>query len=85
MAIAIRATFYRLEQTGNNTFALSNAFQDVVPVVDIGDIIPVNTLGGQDVGGFPYLYSKLVRSQPGLNQELFAMQTVLQLETLMNA
>lgn len=81
----IRGTFYRLEQTGNNTFGLMEAPVKTIQAIDIKEVIPVNVLGGPDIGGFGYLYSKLVLKQPGMNQELYALQTVLQLQTLFNS
>lgn len=81
----MRRTMYRLEQTGNNTFALQAVVLKDIQAVDIKEIVPVNVLGGADIGGFGYLYSKVTMKQPGLNQELYALQTVLQWQTDLNS
>ena len=85
MAVSIRGVFYRFEQTGNNTFAKTLSEEKVIPVVDIESINAVNVLGGSDIGGFGFIYSKVVLKQVGTGQELYAMQTVLQLQTAINA
>lgn len=81
----MRRTMYRLEQTGNNTFALQAVLLKDVQALDIKEIVPVNVTGGADIGGFGYLYSKVTMKQPGLNQELYALQTVLQWQTDLNS
>lgn len=85
MANVIRATFYRLEQTGDNTFAKTLSEEKTIQTLDIESVNAVNATGGSDVGGFGWLYSKVVLKQPGTGQELYAMQTVLQLQAAMNA
>lgn len=81
----IRRTFYRLEQTGNNTFVLSHVFLKDIQSTDIGSINPVNVLGGADIGGYGWLYSKVTLRDPAIEQELYCLQTVLQWETDLNA
>lgn len=82
---AMRGPFYRLEQTGRDTFALQGIVNEVVQSTDIKNIFPVNVLGGSDITGFGYLYSKVVYRQAGVNQEVYALQTVLQWDTNLNA
>lgn len=81
----IRSTFYLLEQTGLGTFALNSAPELDIQAIDILRVNPVNVAGGADLPGFGYLYSKVTLKQPGINQELYALQTVLQLQTLFNS
>lgn len=81
----IRRAMYRLEQTGNNTFALQAVLTKDIQALDIKEIVPVNVLGGADIPTFGYLYSKVTMKQPGLNQELYALQTVLQWQTDLNS
>lgn len=85
--LAIRGTFYRLEQLPGvaPTFALSSAPTMTLLAADIRRIDPVNVLGGADLGGFGYLYSKVTLKQAGLEQEFYALQTVLQLQAQINS
>ena len=87
MATSIRCTFYRLEQLPGNppTFALNSAPVKVILTADIRTVDAVNTLGGADIGGFGYLYSKVTLKQAGELQEMYALQTVLQLQTQINS
>jgi len=82
---SVRGPFYRLEQTGRDTFALTELLNEVVQSTDIKSIFPVNVQGGADITGFGYLYSKVVFRQAGLDQEVYALQTVLQWDTNLNA
>lgn len=85
--LSIRLTMYRLEQVAGvaPTFALVEAPVKTIQAIDIKSIEAVNALGGMDIGGFGYLYSKITMKLPGLLQELYAVQTVLQLQTLINS
>lgn len=83
--ILTRKTLYRLEQTGVDTFALNAAPLMDFLAADIKTIVPVNVLGGADIGGFGYLYSKVTLKQAGLQQEFYALQTVLQWQTEVNS
>lgn len=81
----IRRLFYRLEQIGNNSFALSIAVRKDIQSVDILNIVDVNTLGGADIGNFPYLYGKVTFRESGLQQEMYTLQSALQWETDLNS
>lgn len=91
MANNLRVTLYRLEQlpdtvSGIPQFAQAVAIRNkVIPVTDIRAIDSVNVLGGADLGKFPWLYSKITYRQAGVEQEAYAMQTVLQLQAAWNA
>lgn len=82
-----RKRLYRLEQIAgaSPTFVLAATVDKDIPFTDIKEITPVNVLGGPDIGGFGFLYSKVTLKQPGLNQELYALQTVLQWQTEQNS
>lgn len=85
MANAIRLRLYRLEQIGNNSFAVSGSEERDILTVDIKSVTAVNAIGGPDLGGAGYLYSKVTMDQPGLQQEAYALQTVFELQEAMNA
>lgn len=85
MANALRLRLYRVEQTGNNTFVKTADWPQDLLTADVKSVTPVNALGGPDLGGLGYLYSKITMKQPGLQQEAYALQTVLELQAAMNA
>lgn len=84
--LSVRVPLYRLEQIAgvSPTFALSMVTQPDIQALDIKRIDPVNASGGADIGGFPYLYSRVTMKQPGLQQEAYSLLTVLQWQSLIN-
>lgn len=87
MALVIRGTFYRLEQLPGRTpnFALSISPVKTLQTSAVRFVDPVNVLGAASLGNFGFLYSKVTMTQAGLEQELYALQTVQQLQQQMNA
>lgn len=88
--VAVRKTFYRLEQLAGGSplggtslpqFALNSVFNAAILATNIVKVDAVNALGGADLGGFPWLYSKVTFRQDGLMQEAYSLQTILQWET----
>ena len=84
--LSVRPLLYRLEQIAgaSPTFALSQVTQPDIQALDVKRIDPVNVLGGADIGGFPYLYSRVTLKQAGMQQEAYSLLTVLQWQTLIN-
>lgn len=64
---------------------VSMAFAKSIDVEDIDQLTKYNHLGGPSLAGLPYLYTKLTFKQPALNQEVYVMQTVANLDAAINA
>ena len=83
---AIAVHVYRVEY--NPVTALnyvSLAYPDSVMVTQVQDLLPVNVAGGSDLPGLPYLYCKVVKRQPGLEQEFYVMNSVQDIQNKLNA
>lgn len=83
---AIAVQVYRVEYnpvTALNYVSLS--YPDSLMVANIQDLLPVNVLGGQDLPGLPWLYCKVVKRTPGLQQEFFVMNSVQDIQNKVNA
>ena len=90
MANSIAIQVYRVEYNPN-TYAGTPAYQVILSYPytlntdNIAGLVPVNVAGGQDLTGLPYLYSKITEVQFGLEQELFVMNSVLDIQNKWNA
>lgn len=86
MQKAIAMQVYRIERgTDGLTNYVTLSYNQSLNTDDIDTIVPVNVLGGQDLLGLPYLYSKIILKQDGFDQELFVMNSVQDLQNKMNA
>ena len=86
MALAINLYVYRIERAGDGlTHFVTDAYPMVLTTDEIQSAVPVNVRGGQSVYGLPYLYGKIVLSQPWLQQELFVLDTIASLQGKMVA
>lgn len=87
MANQINLHAYRVEQLPNGTYGLNGVFAKAIKASDVKEVTPVNTLdaGAINLTGLGMLYGRIVESQPGLDQEFYVMQTVAQVNTLLNA
>jgi len=85
MANQISLHLYRLEQLASGSYAIGGVFAKSMDVDVIKDVTPVNSLQAVELPGMPQLYSKITFATPGLNQEAYVMQTVAQVNTLINA
>lgn len=86
MANRVMVNVYRFEYnpaTGTNK--ISQSFQESISKDDVLSIDPVNSAGGQDIPGLPYLYGKITKKEPGINQELFVLNGVQDLQDKFNA
>lgn len=85
MSRSIAIQVYRFEPGADGiTNRVTLSYPEVILSDDIMAVDAVNVQGGQDVIGLPYLYSKIIKRQPGVNQELFLMNSVLDIQNKMN-
>lgn len=83
-SIAVQA--YRFERgTDGLTNFVTQSYPTDVDANDVDSLVPVNLQGGQDVQGLPYLYTKITFKQPGLDQEIFVMNSILDIQNKWNA
>lgn len=86
MGRSIKVQVYRFEVGTNGvTNFVTQSYPDILNTDTFAGVDPVNVQGGQDVSGLPYLYSKIRFKQPGINQEVFLMNSVLDILTQWNA
>lgn len=86
MQKAIAMQVYRIERgTDGLTNVVTLSYNQSLNTDDIDSVVPVNVLGGQDLLGLPYLYSKIILKQPGFDQEIFVMNSVQDIQNKMNA
>lgn len=86
MSNAIAVTAYRIEYnpvTALNYVAL--AYPESIKQERVGQLFPVNVLGGSDTPGIPYLYCKVVLKEPALGQEFFVMNSVQDIQNKLNS
>ena len=86
MANAIAITAYRVEYnpvTALNYVALG--YPTSIKQEEVLQLFPVNVAQGQDLPGLPYLYGKIVQKRPGLEQEIFVMNTIQDIQNKLNA
>lgn len=82
MSKIIALHLYKLEPAVLYTGAFAQRISRVVPdTLNVGEfeLNPVNHLFGPSLPGLGFLYTKVTKSQPGLNQESYVMQTVAQI------
>lgn len=81
MARSISIQVYRVEVgTDGKTFFVTQSYPEMLSTDDIDTLVPVNLQGGQDLLGLPWLYSKATLRQPGFDQEIFLMNSILDLQ-----
>jgi len=87
MANQINLHLYRVEQLASGSYGLNGVFARAIKSSDVKEVTPVNTLdaGAITLTGLGMLYGRVVEAQPGLDQEFYVMQTVAQVNTLLNA
>ncbi len=86
MANAIAVQVYRVEY--NPVTALDYvtlSYPTSLKEETVAGLYPVNTAGGQDLPGLPYLYCKVVTKQPALEQEFFVMNSVQDIQDKLDA
>ena len=86
MANAVAITAYRVELnpvTGNYYVVLG--YPTSIKQEEQLQGFPVNVLQGSDLPGLPYLYSKWVGKRPGLEQEIYVMNSVQDIQNKMNS
>jgi len=86
MANAIAVNAYRVEfnpVTGNNYVVLG--YPTSIKQEEILQLFPVNVLQGTDLPGLPYLYCKIVQKRPELEQEIFVMNSVQDIQNKLNS
>jgi len=82
MALAINLQVYRIERNVDSygTWFVTDSYPFVLTTDEINAMYPVNVRGGQSIYGLPYLYGKIILSQPWLQQELFVLDTIATLQ-----
>lgn len=83
---AVAITAYRVEfnpVTGNNVVILG--YPTSIKQEEVLQLFPVNVAQAQDLPGLPYLYCKVVQKRPGLEQEIFVMNSVQDIQNKLNA
>lgn len=86
MANAINVHVYRFEIASDGvTNVLTQFYNEALPVLSIAEVVPVNTAGGEDLVGAPYIYGKIVQKQFGMNQEFYVMNNVQDIQNKMNS
>lgn len=83
-AIAIQAYRFEVGSDGVTNF-VTESWPEVLDTNEIDTLVPVNLQGGQDVRGLPWLYTKITLKQTGTDQELFVMNSVLDIQNKWNA
>jgi hypothetical protein len=81
MANSIAVQAYRVEfntVTGLNYVTFS--YPTVIQTTQVRQLFDVNTVHGINLPGLPYLYTKIVQLQPGLEQEIFVMNSILDIQ-----
>lgn len=86
MQKAIAIQVYRVERANDGvTNLVTLSYNQAINTDDIDTVTPINVIGGQDLPGLPYLYSKLTLKQVGFDQEIFVMNSVQDIQNKMNA
>lgn len=86
MANAIAITAYRVEfnpVTGNNVVVLG--YPTSIKQEEQLQLFPVNVLAASDLPGLPYLYCKIIQKRPGLEQEIYVMNSVQDIQNKLNS
>ena len=86
MANAVAITAYRVELnpvTGNYYVVLG--YPTSIKQEEQLQGFPVNVLQGSDLPGLPYLYSKWVQKRAGLEQEIYVMNSVQDIQNKLNS
>lgn len=81
---------YHVEPTEFQMGWLYNRVQMAVPKSidtqnEVEFLTEYNRAGAPSLAGLPFLYTKLTFKQPSLNQEVYVMQTVANLNATINA
>lgn len=86
MGRSIAIQVYRVEVgTDGKTYFVTQSYPEMINSNDIDTLVPVNLQGGQDLLGLPWLYTKATLLQPGFDQEIFLMNSILDLQNKWNS
>jgi len=90
MARSIALSVYRIEYNplsyaGTPTYQVVEFYPYTLNVDNISGLNVVNLAGGTDLPGLPYIYCKITEKQFGLEQELFVMNSVLDIQNKWNS
>lgn len=78
-SIAIQAYRFEVGSDGVTNF-VTESWPETINANEIDSLVPVNVQGGQDIRGLGWLYTKITLIQSGMDQELFVMNSVLDIQ-----
>lgn len=86
MANFINVTVYRLELGSDLTNrVVVTAYPESISTTSIDKVVSVNSLMGEDIYGLGWLYAKIVKKQPGTDQEFYVMNSVQDIQNKLNS
>lgn len=83
-SIAVQVYRFEVGSDGVTNF-VTQSYPEVIDANTIDSLVPINVLGAQDVRGLGWLYSKITFKQPGTDQEIFLMNSVLDIQNKWNS